>query len=219
MRFQAYLTKFVFSPGRFTAETDEQGNFFIDRSGEKFRSVLEFLRTGSLEQHADWDALLHEAQFYLLDDLVSAIEERKQAEEAARTAVAPTVRCDGIYRSPTGRCFAFIDDHRYVTAAGASAFSNIVGFLLGSPTPAKWQQTGLAEEFAVFCVNNAARGTYWLENGNKMTLLVENSKYVAAVAAGDVLYLLHEGKFIEYAFVPNSQLSKRPSKPTAESSN
>eukprot|EP01122_Echinamoeba_exundans_P001757 TRINITY_DN11753_c0_g1_i1.p1 TRINITY_DN11753_c0_g1~~TRINITY_DN11753_c0_g1_i1.p1 ORF type:complete len:263 (-),score=60.98 TRINITY_DN11753_c0_g1_i1:78-866(-) len=200
--------------GRFSVETDESGNFFIDRSGEKFKHILEFLRTGALESNVDLDSLLQEAQFYLLDDLIYAIEHRKQIEtELKRSAASPAVRLDGIYRSPGGRCLAFIDDHRYVLATGEGALSSIIGFLLGSPIPAKWQQTGLAEEFAMFCVNNVSRGTYWLENENKLTLLVDNSKYVAAVAAIDSIHVLLSGKFVEHTFISNAQLAKRHMKP------
>jgi hypothetical protein len=205
--------------GRFSVEKDESGNLFIDRSGEKFKHVLEFLRTGALESNVELDALLQEAQFYLLDDLIHAIEHRKQLEtDLKRSSVAPAVRLDGIYRSPGGRCIAFIDDHRYVLSTGEGAMSNVIGFLLGSPTPAKWQQTGLAEEFAMFCVNNVSRGTYWLENDNKVTLLVDNSKYVAAVAATDSIHLLLSGKFVEHTFVPNTQMAKFHAKPAATES-
>ena len=52
--------------GRFPIETDEKGYIFIDRDGEYFGPILDYLRVGKLlcPQHLNKQRLLEEAHFY-----------------------------------------------------------------------------------------------------------------------------------------------------------
>jgi hypothetical protein len=55
---------------------DTQGNYFIDRDGEMFRHVLNFLRSGRLcipQGFQDHDLLEAEADFYQIPAMISAV--------------------------------------------------------------------------------------------------------------------------------------------------
>lgn len=56
---------------------DTQGNYFIDRDGEMFRHVLNFLRSGRLcipQSFQDFDLLEAEADFYQIPAMISAVK-------------------------------------------------------------------------------------------------------------------------------------------------
>ena len=61
--------------------TDEDGYYFIDRCGHIFQYILQFLRCGKLvlpKQFNEFDLLQTEADFYQIEDLISAIEHHKR---------------------------------------------------------------------------------------------------------------------------------------------
>ena len=61
--------------------TDEDGYYFIDRCGRIFQYILQFLRCGRLvlpEGFNELDLLQLEADFYQIEDLISAVENRKK---------------------------------------------------------------------------------------------------------------------------------------------
>ena len=63
---------------------DEDGYYFIDRCGHIFQYILQFLRCGKsvLPKHFNELELLQvEADFYQIEDLISAIEHRKNEVE------------------------------------------------------------------------------------------------------------------------------------------
>ena len=66
----------------------QQTSFRIDRDPTHFRHVLNHLRGSTTypSDAADLDALRHEADFYALDELVRAIDFRKQ--QLARDSIA-----------------------------------------------------------------------------------------------------------------------------------
>eukprot|EP00667_Euglena_gracilis_P032482 EG_transcript_50024 len=64
--------------GRFHVERDETGRYFIDRDGQLFGHILNFLRTGALPQEVDDNdgvrrALAAEADFYQLRELAACL--------------------------------------------------------------------------------------------------------------------------------------------------
>lgn len=94
--------------GRTPAMKDDRDHFFIDRDGQYFGVLLEFLRTGELiiPPNLRRDAVLREAAFYLID--VDPIQQQKP-------------RCDGVYT-------------RYHYAAKDGALSTSTEFLVFIPT-------------------------------------------------------------------------------------
>jgi len=73
---------------------------FIDRSGEVFGHVLEFLRSGQVhaQDPETRSQILAEARFYLLDRLVASLTEDKDAARKSGPA-GPVLRKDGFYLS------------------------------------------------------------------------------------------------------------------------
>ena len=63
---------------------DEDGYYFIDRCGHIFQYILQFLRCGKLvlpKQFNEFDLLHTEADFFQIEDLISAVEHRKREVE------------------------------------------------------------------------------------------------------------------------------------------
>ncbi|CAG8765492.1 10232_t:CDS:1, partial [Racocetra persica] len=63
----------------FSISLDSNGNSFIDRNGELFKYVLEFLRNNALPKRtisnkALLEELLQEAEFYCIEDLIAEIK-------------------------------------------------------------------------------------------------------------------------------------------------
>ena len=63
--------------GDFGATMDENGHYFIDRDGEIFKHVLNFLRSNRVtlpEDFTEWDLLLSEADFYQIQPMIDALK-------------------------------------------------------------------------------------------------------------------------------------------------
>jgi hypothetical protein len=75
--------------GNWHAQEDAEGRVFIDRDGQQFRHILNFLRTGTVHvptDAADLTALANEADFFGLDDMKMRLEselQRRQQEKLA----------------------------------------------------------------------------------------------------------------------------------------
>ena len=69
--------------------TDEDGYYFIDRCGHIFQYILQFLRCGKLvlpKHFNELELLQTEADFYQIEDLISAVEHRKRELEVKQRA-------------------------------------------------------------------------------------------------------------------------------------
>ncbi|KAK3105744.1 hypothetical protein FSP39_004712 [Pinctada imbricata] len=90
--------------GDFGATIDENGHYFIDRDGEIFKHILNFLRSNRLTLPSDfkeWDLLCGEADFYQIQPLLDAIKSARGDErnykgdsQENHTLEIFEVRCD-----------------------------------------------------------------------------------------------------------------------------
>eukprot|EP00903_Cladosiphon_okamuranus_P019401 g17838.t1 len=83
--------------GKFKCTTDEDGFVFIDRDGERFRHVLNFLRCSSLPSFDEawrYEEIMEEADFYAIEELRELCERQLEAlEEAKRKEKAKSFAC------------------------------------------------------------------------------------------------------------------------------
>lgn len=66
---------------------DQQGNYFIDRDGDIFRIILNFLRSGRLclpQSFKDYDLLEAEVDYYQIPALISAVSALRHQESKRR---------------------------------------------------------------------------------------------------------------------------------------
>jgi hypothetical protein len=91
--------------GRYSLEKDEEGYHFIDRNGEYFSFILDYLRTGQLSSTAINDNILtelkKEVQYYQLSAMV----------DLPSLETAPIMNYSGIYINDD-RILSFIDDRQ-----------------------------------------------------------------------------------------------------------
>ena len=69
--------------GQFPSTVDSNGNYFIDRDGEIFRYILNFLRSSRLalpSDFKDYDLLMIEADFFQISPLIDAILHIKELQ-------------------------------------------------------------------------------------------------------------------------------------------
>ena len=74
--------------GRFAAQKDSNGNYFIDRDGALFRYVLDFLRNGELqvlENSHEFGSLLKEAVFFQIPALTDAIKQQMEGRDGHKS--------------------------------------------------------------------------------------------------------------------------------------
>jgi len=84
--------------GRVPLQTDKNGHYFIDRDGEKFKYILNFLRDGSLNFPEDLSfrkQLYSEIDFFQLNDMMSSIE----AEKNTNVCFSPLLKHTAIHLS------------------------------------------------------------------------------------------------------------------------
>lgn len=93
--------------GRYASLKDSQGRYFIDRDGSRFRSVLGFLRTGSLSsidtanQHLLVE-LLEEATYFQLEPLIELVQAQitRQGPDSLANATSSSSLESSRYSSP-----------------------------------------------------------------------------------------------------------------------
>ncbi|CAM9387083.1 unnamed protein product [Choristocarpus tenellus] len=89
MRQQNSMLASMFkAPNGFNSATDSDGFAFIDRDGERFHHVLNFLRCSSLPSFSEawrYEEIMEEADFFAIDELAQLcehkIEQLKQSEQ------------------------------------------------------------------------------------------------------------------------------------------
>jgi hypothetical protein len=71
--------------GQFPTTQDKDGRYFIDRNGDAFGVILDFLRTGNLfiPPYLCKELILEEAQFYCIDPLVSLLSKSSNSPLAS----------------------------------------------------------------------------------------------------------------------------------------
>eukprot|EP00241_Pyramimonas_parkeae_P007079 CAMPEP_0114250836 /NCGR_PEP_ID=MMETSP0058-20121206/14920_1 /TAXON_ID=36894 /ORGANISM="Pyramimonas parkeae, CCMP726" /LENGTH=316 /DNA_ID=CAMNT_0001364539 /DNA_START=208 /DNA_END=1158 /DNA_ORIENTATION=+ len=177
---------------------DSKERLFVDRDGSLFAPILTWMRTGviSVEPPLTFQAVLREAQFYSISNLVAEIEaifEDQNTSELQRAikdeaGVAPSVRTDGYYcKKSKGPPDASDVAIRFTPSAdnpntgsllwtqGADAAKNlrvmaVVGLLASSSVPSVWRDDpDTAEGVAFFMVHNVRRGT-WTVQDSALTL-------------------------------------------------
>ena len=78
--------------GRFAAQKDSNGNYFIDRDGALFRYILGFLRNGELqvpENFHEFGLLLKEAEFFQIPALTDAVKQQMQSRDGHKSTDKP----------------------------------------------------------------------------------------------------------------------------------
>ena len=74
--------------GRFAAQKDSNGNYFIDRDGALFPYVLDFLRNGELqvlENSHEFGSLLKEAEFFQIPALTDAVKQQMEGRDGHKS--------------------------------------------------------------------------------------------------------------------------------------
>ncbi|KNC46800.1 potassium channel tetramerization domain-containing protein [Thecamonas trahens ATCC 50062] len=226
--------------GRTPSGQDADGNYFIDRNGEVFKYVLEFLRTGGGVFIPAGDDVLRaqvlcEAEFFLVDDLVDAITELVADEEqqAEPVLLGNMLRTDGYYvlddpsepEAAGSQAYYFRDDGErllYAEGPNAAALLHIRHAL--SEMPAIFRGTpNVAATYADFYLKCIRRGSYIREGA---AIIIQTDQTVvnryAVVKGTSEVYIsdaptsgFHE-RFSRYVFAPFEGSPKVPLPPTAD---
>ena len=162
--------------GKYAAVKDENGAYFIDRNGQYFGYILEYLRTGEIELPPEISAtnILKESMFFSLNLLSEVlqqnIENNKKKEEKNYG-----IRLDGYYvyhgalpNVPTQHkiVISFRKKNRLFYGYGRAAEENIITFLHTRKTPQIWENDGrlAAQDFVRLCAKHIHRGVYFVES-------------------------------------------------------
>eukprot|EP00123_Amoebidium_parasiticum_P020713 comp5518_c0_seq1/m.1444 comp5518_c0_seq1/g.1444 ORF comp5518_c0_seq1/g.1444 comp5518_c0_seq1/m.1444 type:complete len:260 (-) comp5518_c0_seq1:360-1139(-) len=216
--------------GRFPSTKDANGAYFIDRDGDTFKYVLEYLRCGSATVPAcDRERVCREAEFFCLAGLVAQLadndpntlapkREKLQFHGGYFLDPAPTATRDDHSMDFTGILF-LRDSNRCVVTRGPNAYCTLeVIHHHPSDFPALWLGTEAHREMVgSFFTANIRRGTYELDSQDVGSVRITvgsfrmhaggmNQVLVIGMALGNRLLLLsqttaaYNAGFSEYKF-------------------
>ena len=99
--------------GRHVSLRDENGAYFIDRNGEYFGPILYYMRTRHLiiPPSMNVEALLHEAEYYLIEDLASELRDVISPPERK---VMNVIHTNGAYCNKTDSKLFIFDNRKGV---------------------------------------------------------------------------------------------------------
>jgi len=145
----------------------EDGSYFIDRSGDIFRVVLDFLRTGLLVIPKDIpsDVVLHEAEYYALPSLIEAIKASEEQSQNELELEKDLIRTDGYYMNNLAgekkKVIRFSKNQRLLIFYGTKAEEHMKVIYYTWNIPEIWKDEGaILDEYAQFCDKYLRRGTY-----------------------------------------------------------
>eukprot|EP01006_Ploeotia_vitrea_P013979 TRINITY_DN3685_c0_g1_i1.p1 TRINITY_DN3685_c0_g1~~TRINITY_DN3685_c0_g1_i1.p1 ORF type:complete len:244 (+),score=7.23 TRINITY_DN3685_c0_g1_i1:51-782(+) len=152
------------------------GGIFIDRDGELFKYVLDYLRTGNLLSFPptpeDIERLKAEAQFYCVPDLVELLSAKLAPVE--EKAPVLQLRSQGYYKSHDHGCIWFAEDGKVLlcnTKVNAEALMYMCYHT--RKLPEFWQtDKGISNRFATTFRDCCHRGSYETE-GNALKVLLQ----------------------------------------------
>mmetsp|Transcript_18286 Transcript_18286/g.42979 ORF Transcript_18286/g.42979 Transcript_18286/m.42979 type:complete len:263 (+) Transcript_18286:132-920(+) len=208
----------------FRSSLDSQGVYFIDRDGEAFKPLLQFMRNGNLiiPPTVSTAEVMAEAQFYGLQAAVDLLSAPILAQPKLRTAE------DGFYLCTTcetmddkTEAVCFLESGHSVHTRGENCCENIaavrvIGLEPEASVPELWTvpDTGAAIQSLRYFMNRVQRGTFQLQ-GDALLLQrprsggVEMCQVVGVVGADTVL-LLQGGSFQPWKFRPWAWATQAP---------
>lgn len=193
--------------GKFVTTVDTDGSFFIDRNPEHFQMVLDYLRMGRLPEKAT-TAMLDEAQFYSLPDLVRQLQAMLDSQEKKVVVAADAAlfeRFEGCYVPVTGKraigALAFEGDKVVVTLEG---WENLCAFCLTDTVPSIWgNDRAVATDYAAFVATLIKRGKMSRSGQHVLIHLdIHASKIPVVIVDSKNILLLTGKEFVCYSFRP-----------------
>merc|ERR1719282_250791 len=152
-----------FLSDRFTVPRTPEGAYFIDRNGDAFEVILEYLRSGKIllsNSRVPVDLIRSEAEYYAMMDFVEDldlyIKEQGIAKKSGDQEKMP--RFDGYYMNgssgPDRRIIQFEDAGRLKYLRGEQSDTNIVVLNSVHKLPDLWKDDqSIVNNYAQFCNN------------------------------------------------------------------
>eukprot|EP01098_Paradermamoeba_levis_P011598 TRINITY_DN4986_c0_g1_i1.p1 TRINITY_DN4986_c0_g1~~TRINITY_DN4986_c0_g1_i1.p1 ORF type:complete len:230 (-),score=58.14 TRINITY_DN4986_c0_g1_i1:208-897(-) len=181
---------------------DETGAIFIDRNGEYFAPILEFLRVGELDvpKHISLRAIYREAQFYCLQPLLEAIKKLEHPEPEKKLS---RLRNDGYYTRKNrdyNEAFLFLAEGIFIySISAANPVDNLKLYKHLTPVPTIWQTPSTKELYANFVNKKIKKGNFWIDQDNRLRIQIKMDESWLAVIDGNKMFVLH-GDFVDYTF-------------------
>ncbi|XP_062518949.1 uncharacterized protein LOC134194062 [Corticium candelabrum] len=174
--------------GRLSTTYDDNGAYFVDRSGEFFSPILHYLRTRQIvvPPAVSHDAVLQEAKFYSLDKMVEELNELSKKEEPQPQNV---LRMNGCYVNyEDQKAYVFLDESRLLVVQSSdddvsASLQAKVAYAIRD-IPASWSDDAKCkEDFASFFTNHVQRG-YYSQEGVALKIIQPGSSGAASSAIG-----------------------------------